>query len=113
MIRTAVRAGALAALSLQILSFTTSALAGLADYVYTPLVQEGERESVWSLGLGYGVTNWWFTEFYAKWHKEPGEQNSFDAWEWENKFQLTETGKYPVDVGFLFEIERQKDRTEG
>jgi hypothetical protein len=26
---------------------------------------------------------------------------------------LTETGKYPVDIGLLFEIERPKDRSEG
>ena len=25
--------------------------------------------------------------------------------EWENKFQLTETGKYPVDIGFITELE--------
>lgn len=40
-------------------------------------------------------------------------QSAFDAWEWESKFQLTETGKYPVDVGFLLEIERPEDRSEG
>jgi hypothetical protein len=33
--------------------------------------------------------------------------------EWENKFQLTETGKYPVHVGFMLEIERPEDRSEG
>ena len=129
MMRTAIRAGALAALALQILSMSTTATAGPSEYVRTPLVQEGEREidfkagtaknrdgtreSAWSLGLGYGVNSWWFTEFYGKWHKEPGERHSFDAWEWENRFQLTETGKYPVDVGFLLEIERPKDRSEG
>jgi len=59
------------------------------------------------------ATSWWFTELYAKWHHEPGAPSAFDAWEWENKFQLTETGKYPVDVGFLLEIERPKDRSEG
>jgi hypothetical protein len=59
------------------------------------------------------VNSWWFTEVYAKGPKLPGEGNSFDAWEWENKFQLTETGKYPVDVGFLLEIERPRDRSEG
>jgi hypothetical protein len=59
------------------------------------------------------VNSRWFTEFYAKWHKEPGERHDFDAWEWENRFQLTETGRYPVDVGFLLEIERPKDRSEG
>lgn len=103
--------------------------AGPSDYVHVPTVEYGEREidfkagtvknrdgtraSEYSLGFGWGVTPWWFTELYAKWHKEPGERHDFDAWEWENKFQLTETGKYPVDVGFLLEIERPKDRSEG
>jgi hypothetical protein len=129
MMRTATRAGALAALALQILSTSMPAQAGPSDYVHTPLVQEGEREidfkagtarnrdgtreSASSLGFGYGVNSWWFTEVYGKWHKEPGEPHGFDAWEWENRFQLTDTGKYPVDVGFLFEIERPKDRSEG
>lgn len=127
--RTAVRAGALAALALSSLSLSSLALAGPADYIITPIVEEGEREidfkagtaklrdgtreSQYSLGLGLGVTSWWFTEIYAIWHKPPGASTSFDAWEWENKFQLTETGKYPVDLGFLFEIERPKDRSEG
>ena len=129
MMRSAFRAGALAALSLQLLPIATPAYAGPSDYVRTPIVQQGEREidfkagtakskdgtreTAYSLGLGYGVTNWWFTEFYGKWHKQPGERTSFDAWEWENKFQLTETGKYPVEVGFLLELERPKDRAEG
>ena len=57
-----------------------------------------------SLGLGYGATEWWFTEFYVKGERE-GASNGFDAIEWENKFQLTETGKYPIDVGFIMEFE--------
>ncbi|MDL2338539.1 MAG: hypothetical protein QFE16_11925 [Pseudomonadota bacterium] len=127
--RTVFRAGALVALALYSLSVTSIAVAGPSEYVVTPLVEEGEREidfkagtaksrdgtreSQYSLGLGLGVNSWWFTELYAIWHKQPGEGHSFDAWEWENKFQLTETGKYAVDVGFLFEIERPKDRSEG
>lgn len=99
------------------------------DYIRSAVVEEGEREidfkagtlknrdgtreSATAIGLGLGVNSHWFTEFYAKWHKEPGESSGFDAWEWENRFQLTETGKYPVDVGFLLEIERPKDRSEG
>ncbi len=122
-------AGALAALALSCFIYARPAAAGPSDYVATPIVEEGEREidfkagtrklgagareSVWSVGLGYGATSWWFTELYAKWHHQPGERSAFDAWEWENKFQLTETGKYPVDVGFLLEIERPKDRREG
>ena len=127
--RTALRAGALAALALTIQTLPTAASAGPADYVSSPIVEEGEREidlklgsakfrdgtreTQQSLGLGLGVNSWWFTELYALWHKVPGESHGFDAWEWENKFQLTETGKYPVDVGLLLEIERPKDRSEG
>ena len=127
--RNAARLAARAALGCLSLAAALSATAAPDDYIHTPIVEEGEREidlragtdklrdgtreSAHSVGLGYGVTSRWFTEFYAKWHKEPGEQHDFDAWEWENRFQLTETGKYPADVGFLLEIERPKNRAEG
>lgn len=126
---TAHRAGALLALACCSTLMTPTAHAGPSDYVFTPTVEEGEREIDFkagtgklrdrtrvnkeSLGFGYGATSWWFTEFYAIWHKAPGERHGFDAWEWENKFQLTETGKYPFEVGFVLEIERPKDRSEG
>lgn len=95
------------------------ALAGPADYLYTPTVEVGEREvgfkhgsarqqdgsykQVSSLGLGYGVTEQWFTEVYLKRESESGE--GFTLAEWENKFQFTETGRYPVDVGLIVELE--------
>ena len=123
------QAGALVALALSSFLSAQPAAAAPSDYVVTPIVEEGEREidfkagtrklrdgtreSAWSIGFGYGATSWYFTELYAKWHHEPGQQSAFDAWEWENRFQLTETGKYPIDVGFLLEIERPKDRSEG
>jgi hypothetical protein len=127
--RTAITgAGAVCALALSILA-PQSAVAGPDAHVFSPVVEEGEREielnmgtaknangtrkSAYALSVGYGVNSRWFTEIEAKWHKDPGNANSFDAWEWENRFQLTETGKYPVDVGFLFELERPEDRTEG
>lgn len=126
---TARRAGALFALACLSTSMTFTAHAGPSDYIFTPIVEEGEREIDFkagsskfrdgtrankeSIGFGYGATSWWFTELYAIWHKEPGERRGFDAWEWENKFQLTETGKYAVDVGLVLEIERPKDRSEG
>ena len=127
--RSTMRVMAPFALASAILAHPMGSFAGPADYVFTPTVEEGEREidfkggtanlrdgtreSQYSLGLGWGATSWWFTEFYAIWHQEPGQQHDFDAWEWENKFQLTETGRYPVDVGFVIEIERPKDRSEG
>ena len=105
------------------------ALAEPADYVYTPAVEYGEkeidfkagsarkgddpRESAASIGYGYGAREWWFTEFYLKYKRENNQGTQADAVEWENKFQLTETGKYPVDVGFIVEIERPRDHAEG
>lgn len=127
--RTAAMAGAFAALAASLMSSPSVSVAGPADYVYEAAVEYGEREidfktgtaklregdraNATSLGFGWGVTSYWFTEVYAKWHKDPGQTSGFDAWEWENKFQLTETGKYPVDVGLILEIERPKDRAEG
>ena len=127
---TAMKVGTAPLLSLAIfLSLAPLAHAGPADYVYTPIVEQGEKEldykfgtakardgtrtSATSLGLGYGVNSWWFTEVYIKAKRETPDSWRYDAIEWENKFQLTETGKYPVDVGFLVEIERPRDRTEG
>lgn len=127
--RSAALVGASAVLAAFLMSLPLASVAGPADYVYVPAVEYGEREidfktgtaklregdraNATSLGFGWGVTRYWFTELYGQWHKEPGKASSFDAWEWENKFQLTETGKYPVDVGLIVEIERPKNRAEG
>ena len=118
--------GAMAALCLLT---GTHVQAGPNDYIRTPTVEYDEREidlksgvhrnrdgsteAAHSVGLGLTPTSWWFTEVYAKYTKPVGEASGFDAWEWENRFQLTESGQYPVDVGFLLEVERPKDRTEG
>lgn len=95
------------------------AAASPADYVYMPTVEYGEREidfkygnakegdgtrsMTTSLGFGYGATEYWFTEIYAKREIEDG--GGLTIAEWENKFQLTETGKYPVEIGLITEIE--------
>lgn len=105
------------------------AFAGPADYVYTPTVEYGEREidfkfgnwkkagedrsTASSIGFGYGATQNWFTEVYLKYKKDGSDGTRYDAVEWENKFQLTETGQYPVDLGLILEIERPRDRAEG
>jgi hypothetical protein len=105
-----------------------AALAGPAEYVFLPAVNYGEREidfkygaagkkdeptaQAASLGVGYGLTEWWFSEFYVIGERE-GSKSRYDAVEFENKFQLTETGRYPVDVGFIAEFELPHDRSEG
>lgn len=99
--------------------FVQSALAGPADYVYTPTVEYGEREidlkhgsarqtdgtlkQVTSFGVGYGAKEYWFTEVYLK--QERSADQSVNLIEWENKFQLSETGQYPVDFGLITELE--------
>ena len=97
-------------------------LAGPSDYVYTPGVEygereidfkfgtwksreEGQRQSAASIGFGYGATQWWFTEAYLKYERESGSRTRYDAFEWENKFQLGEHNQYPVDFGLVTEIE--------
>lgn len=111
------------------LIYPSVSLADANDYVSTPIVVEGEKEidlksgaeklrnksggTATSIGLGWAPTAWWFTEFYGKYKRDPGTSNAFDAWELENKFQLTETGRFPVDVGVLLEIERPSARAEG
>ena len=95
------------------------AFAGAADYVYTPAVEYGEREIDFkfgatspvagdrmqgiSIGYGYGAKEYWFTEVYVKQEREAG--GIANLAEWENKFQLTDTGEYPVDVGLITELE--------
>jgi hypothetical protein len=90
-----------------------------ADYVYTPIVEYGEREIDLkyghasplggtndfggSIGFGYGANKSWFTEVYLKQAREGGSSSTIA--EWENKFQMTETGEYPVDAGFITEVE--------
>ncbi len=97
----------------------TAVHASPADYVYTPTVEYGEKEvdvkygssrqkdgtllEAASVGFGYGAKENWFTEFYLK-QERSGNQVANIA-EWENKFQLTETGKYPFDLGFITEVE--------
>ncbi len=100
------------------------------EYVNVPTVEYGEREidlkygtrrfddardreSAGSIGFGWGATPRWFTEAYFKYHKEEGDRTRYDELEWENKFQLTETNKYPVDLGLLTEIEVPRARAEG
>jgi hypothetical protein len=100
-----------------------------ADYVAVPQVVSGEREidfkagsaqqppadrfGAASIGFGYGINDFWATEFYLKYEKQGSDPAHYDAVEWENKFQLTEPGKYAADLGLLTEIEVPRDRASG
>lgn len=92
--------------------------------VYSPRVEQGEweieykgryfhdresdehRQAQSKFALGYGPTSYWWAELYAEYEHTPGSGGGWSAFEWENRFQLTEPGQYWVDVGALFELER-------
>lgn len=102
------------------------------DRLYYPYVEQGEWEAEYfgtrsvdrdetkddaqkqQFSLAYGATDFWKTEFYAKYEKEPGESLAFDAWEWENIFQFTERGENMVDVGasLAYEYKPQTNRAD-
>jgi len=106
--------------------FYNTASAGPADYVNVPNVENGEKEIDFktgtakltdgeraqqsSIGYGYGVNEYWFTEVYYQHEREGSDAVSIA--EWENKFQLTETGKYPVDIGMVIEIEAPLNKNQ-
>jgi len=46
-------------------------------------VDSAPRQSMASLGLGYGANDWWFTEVYLKYAKTGGDGVKYDAVEWE------------------------------
>lgn len=122
-------AAALVAAAFVTLGAATTRDAQAGFKVYAPYVEEGELEFEYRpsvtvdgdpakdneqkhlLGIGYGVNSWWFTEVYAEWEREagPGEETKFEAFEWENRFQLTEPGEYWADFGLLVEYERTDD----
>ncbi|MBA4381011.1 MAG: hypothetical protein C0406_00450 [Sideroxydans sp.] len=94
-------------------------IAGPADYLYTPHIERGELEldvkygvassnvgahpQAASIGLGYGVTEYWFTEGYLKQkHAASGDSTYL---EWENRFLLVGGEGAPVDIGWVTELE--------
>jgi len=95
------------------------AQAGPADYLYTPIVKQGEYEFDLTYGniagtpaqqaqagkvsLGYGVSERWFSELGLKRERATGSDVSIVTLE--NKLQFFETGQYAVDAGMMNELE--------
>jgi len=55
--------------------------------------------------LGYGVTDWWFTEVENEFKKDPQDKWRYTALSSENIFQLLPQGEDYVDLGFFAEYE--------
>jgi hypothetical protein len=91
------------------------------DKVYDPYVYRGELEveargvhqfddenkHKLKFGVGYGVNDLWFVEGYAIVEQETGGHAEVSDLELENKFQLTEKGRYWADLGALVELEKE------
>lgn len=100
--------------------------------VYSPFVEKGEWEfemkgqydidhsrdknavQEYKNAIGYGVTDHWATELYGEFERqvqedEDGNTNlssvKFTHLEWENRYQLTQQGKYWLDAGLYFAYE--------
>ncbi len=94
-------------------------IAGPADYLLTPNIKQGElefdanygvasnkvgaRSQVTSVGLGYGVSDRWFSELMLKLKGGAGADSHYV--EWENRFRLTADADAAFVAGFATELE--------
>ena len=104
------------------LFISMNAYAGV-NKIYDPYVHEGETEvEFWGVhsfddenvnkvkfAVAHGMTSFWLLEGVVEYEQETGNKGNISAVEVENKFQLTEQGKYWLDVGVLTELEKSTD----
>lgn len=96
----------------------------LAAKIYSPRVEYGETElelrtevtnntqnksdenkTQTKLEIGRGFTPHWMSELVAEFEQTNGSTKA-SSLEWENIFQLTEPGEYPIDLGIILETEK-------
>jgi hypothetical protein len=101
-----------------------------STYMFFPQVDPTEREVDWhagvgsdgrhipferDAGLGFGLapSDSWFTELAIQYRQPDGAGTTFDSLEWENVFQLAEPGEWPVDLGWVVEIDQPHIASQG
>lgn len=72
-----------------------------------------DRASEAAIGISYAATSYWYTKLSVEYGREEGNGTQFDALEWQNRFRLTDPGRFPLDIGWLAELEWAKDRRDG
>ncbi|MFZ6747877.1 hypothetical protein [Undibacterium sp. Ren11W] len=83
------------------------------DYRYWTVKFPGQDETIWpELGLGYGVTTRWYTEFFVSYIGSSKSDLKLDTWNWQNDYQITQ-GQYPFDVAIHTNVARAHDSGEG
>ena len=105
-------------------SFSLGAHASDDFIVYSPYVTQGQSEvefrshqqfdgdpaldgeRAYVVSLAHAFTSWWQPEIYlGRYERDPGSPNTFEGYEFENIFQLSEQGQYWADFGFLASYE--------
>ncbi len=71
------------------------------------------RRSDASLGLEYGVHDWWQTQLGVEYRREPGNGLRFDAVEWQNKLRFLDLPYLPLHIGLLAEVDFPRDSEDG
>ena len=83
------------------------------DFKIGSIAQKGQPgQDASTLGLGYGLTDYWFSEIYVSYTKSGSESIDFDSAALQNTFLLTGQ-ESPIDIGLYTEIEYEHDRTAG
>jgi hypothetical protein len=83
------------------------------DFRIGAIRQDGQAmQDASTLGYGYGLADYWFSELYISYVRSGGANTDFDGAAWQNTFRLT-NGQYPVEVGLYTEVEYQADRSAG
>ncbi|HSY26131.1 MAG TPA: hypothetical protein VK832_01390 [Burkholderiaceae bacterium] len=113
---------------LLLLMVTNHASADPDDSIFTTYSENGERQidfrmgainqsgqatqSASTVGYGYGVTDYWFSELYIGYVRSGSGGTDFDSAALQNTFRLTDE-QSPVEIGLYTEIEYEADRTAG
>ena len=59
------------------------------------------------VSIAHAFTGWWKPELYVlEYQQSPGSGGQLQGYEFENTFQLTDPGRYWLDIGFLASYER-------
>jgi hypothetical protein len=111
-----------------ILLLSQSTFADPDDSVFTTYSENGSRQldfklgstsqanqphqSAAIIGLGYALTDRWFSELYLGYVRAGSDPIAFDSAALQNTFVLTD-GTTPLDIGLFTEVEYEQDRSAG
>ena len=77
------------------------------DFRYWTTKFPGRPEVIWpELGFGYGVTDRWYSEFFASWIDSSAMDTHVSSWNWQNDYLLTQ-GQYPIDLALHSQLIRK------